>query len=107
MAGVTFTEEKAPLTLDLLTQMIMETARQSGERPAFIITDKMQWGRIHDRVQPKARSQKNGFEVVRYMDAQIIYDDAVPVGEVYLLNTHAIDSWKDQVSSKTLAWIRG
>lgn len=107
MAGVTFTTEIVPLTLDLLTQMMLEVTRQSGERPDFIVTDKMQWGRIHDRVQSKARSQKNGVGVVRYMGAQIICDDAVPAGQVYVLNTRAIDSWKDQVSNATLAWIQG
>ena len=86
------------VSLDLLTSLMMQATRGLA-RPDLICTTRTLWGKIHDRLQPSQRFPSTergqrlanaGFEVLQYMGAEIVYDDKVPSGEMYVLNTNTI-----------------
>lgn len=86
------------VSLDLLTTLMMQATRGIA-RPDLIITTRSLFGKIHDRLQPSQRFPSTdrgkqmanaGFEVLQYMGAEIVYDDKVPSGELYVLNTNTI-----------------
>ena len=86
------------VSLDLLTTLIMSATRGLA-RPDLTVTTRTLWGKIHDRLQPSQRFPstdrgKNlanaGFQVLEYMGTEVVYDDKVPSGELYVLNTNTL-----------------